>query len=251
MITQSINLNRVSRHNLVPWLSSTLLKLALLFVLPLSTSACNVSDTSRSEEMAASANAESNSTSDPYQIASNMEIATFGNGCFWCTEAVFQDIKGVIKVESGYSGGQVVNPTYKQVCAGTTGHAEVIQITYDPSLVTYAKLLEAFFYSHDPTTLNRQGNDVGTQYRSAIFYHSEAQKQAAEAIIIELDKSGAWPDKIVTEVTPFKTFYKAEDYHQNYYNENGMQPYCQFVIKPKVEKFRKVFAAYLKDGKSK
>lgn len=181
--------------------------------------------------------------------AQKVEIATFGNGCFWCTEAVFQEIKGVLKVESGYSGGAVVNPTYKQVCTGNTGHAEVIQITFDPAVVSYDKLLEAFFYSHDPTTLNRQGNDVGTQYRSAVFYHSEAQKTAALALKEQLDKAKVWPDPIVTEVTPFKVFYKAEDYHQNYYNDNGAQPYCQFVIKPKVDKFKKAFAQYLKEKK--
>jgi peptide-methionine (S)-S-oxide reductase len=162
---------------------------------------------------------------------------------------VFQEIKGVLKVESGYSGGAVVNPTYKQVCTGNTGHAEVIQITFDPAVVSYDKLLEAFFYSHDPTTLNRQGNDVGTQYRSAVFYHSEAQKTDALALKEQLDKAKVWPDPIVTEVTPFKIFYKAEDYHQNYYNDNGAQPYCQFVIKPKVDKFKKAFAQYLKEKK--
>ena len=174
------------------------------------------------------------------------EVATFGNGCFWCTEAVFQSLKGVIKAESGYSGGKISNPTYKEVCSGNTGHAEVLQITYDPTQVTFGKLLEVFFYSHDPTTLNRQGNDVGTQYRSVIFYHSDSQRQQAREVIAKLDKSGSWPDPIVTEVSPFSTFYKAEDYHQDYYNLNGREPYCNYVIKPKVEKFKKAFAQDIK-----
>lgn len=173
-------------------------------------------------------------------------VATFGGGCFWCTEAVYQNLKGVLKVESGYSGGQVVNPTYKQVCNGTTGHAEVVQITYDPSQVSFKKLLEVFFYTHDPTTLNRQGNDVGTQYRSAVFYHDDAQKSDAIDVIDKLNKSGAWPDKIVTEVTAFKVFYKAEDYHQNYFNDNPNQGYCAYVIKPKIDKFKKAFKEDLK-----
>jgi peptide-methionine (S)-S-oxide reductase len=174
------------------------------------------------------------------------EVATFGNGCFWCTEAVFQSLKGVIKVESGYSGGKISNPPYKEVCSGNTGHAEVIQITYDPTQVTFGKLLEVFFYSHDPTTLNRQGNDVGTQYRSVVFYHSDSQRQQAREVIAKLDKSGSWSDPIVTEVSPFSVFYKAEDYHQDYYNLNGREPYCNYVIKPKVDKFKKAFAQDIK-----
>ena len=170
-----------------------------------------------------------------------MEVITLGAGCFWCVEAVFQNLKGVEKVESGYSGGHVANPGYKEVCAGTTGHAEVAQITYDPAEVKLADILEAFFQTHDPTTLNRQGNDVGTQYRSAIFYHTEDQKQESLRIIGALNASGAWPNPIVTEVTAFQKFYPAEDYHRNYFNLNGDQPYCQYVIRPKVEKFRKVF----------
>jgi len=170
-----------------------------------------------------------------------METATFGSGCFWCVEAIFQMVNGVVKVESGYSGGTVVNPTYEQVCSGTTGHAEVCQITYDPSKVSFTKLLEAFWSSHDPTTLNRQGNDTGTQYRSAIFFHSEEQKRLAEEYKTRLNHSGAYEKPIVTEIVPFKTFYKAENYHQNYYNLNGNQPYCSFVITPKIEKFKKVF----------
>ena len=176
----------------------------------------------------------------------DVQLATFGSGCFWCTEAIFQDVQGVIKVESGYSGGTVKNPTYKEVCNGTTGHAEVVQITYDAAVVSFDELLEIFWKTHDPTTLNRQGNDVGTQYRSAIFYHNENQKQLAETYKSKLDESGAFDSPIVTEITPFTTFYKAEDYHQNYYNLNGNVPYCTFVIQPKVEKFKKVFADKLR-----
>ncbi|MDN5204708.1 peptide-methionine (S)-S-oxide reductase MsrA [Fulvivirgaceae bacterium BMA10] len=175
-----------------------------------------------------------------------MELATFGTGCFWCTEAIFQDLEGVTSAISGYSGGTVDNPTYREVCNETTGHAEVIQITYDPKKISFAELLEVFWQTHDPTTLNRQGNDVGTQYRSAIFYHNEEQRELAEKYKKELDASGAWNDPIVTEITAFKKFFPAEDYHQNYYNLNGSQPYCTFVIKPKVEKFRKVFKDKLK-----
>ncbi|WP_255416052.1 peptide-methionine (S)-S-oxide reductase MsrA [Reichenbachiella sp. MSK19-1] len=179
--------------------------------------------------------------------AKEMDVATFGNGCFWCTEAIFQDLKGVSKVESGYSGGQTLDPTYKEVCTGTTGHAEVLQITYDPAVISFDELLEVFWKTHDPTTLNRQGNDVGTQYRSVVFYHSDEQKALAEKYKKELNASGAFNDPIVTEITAFDKFYVAEDYHQNYFNLNGSQPYCNFVIKPKVEKFRKVFKDKLKD----
>lgn len=170
-----------------------------------------------------------------------MDTATFGAGCFWCVEAVFQNMEGVEKVVSGYSGGQVKNPSYKEVCMGTTGHAEVCQIIYDPKKVTFDELLEVFWKTHDPTTLNRQGNDVGTQYRSAVFYHTEEQKQKAEKYKAELDKSGAFEKPIVTEIVPYSVFYAAENYHQDYYNLNGSEPYCQFVVKPKVEKFKKVF----------
>ncbi|CAN5527251.1 peptide-methionine (S)-S-oxide reductase MsrA [soil metagenome] len=172
--------------------------------------------------------------------------ATFGGGCFWCTEAVFQLLDGVLKVESGYSGGSVKNPTYKAVCTGTTGHAEVTQITYDPSVVTYDDLLQVFFASHDPTTLNRQGNDAGTQYRSVIFTHDAEQERIAKAYIDQLTKSKTWSDPIVTEVSPITTFYVAEDYHQDYYNQNGSQPYCSFVVRPKVEKFLKLFPEKVK-----
>jgi peptide-methionine (S)-S-oxide reductase len=175
-----------------------------------------------------------------------METATFGNGCFWCTEAIFQDLEGVEKVVSGYAGGHVINPTYKQVCTATTGHAEVLQITYDPGKIGYAELLEVFWKTHDPTTLNRQGNDVGPQYRSIIFYHNEEQRQLAEKYKRELDASGAFDKPIVTTIEPIPDFYPAEDYHQNYFNNNSEQPYCNFLIRPKVEKFRKVFKEKLK-----
>ncbi|RDV11474.1 peptide-methionine (S)-S-oxide reductase [Pontibacter diazotrophicus] len=175
-----------------------------------------------------------------------MELATFGNGCFWCTEAVFQDLEGVEKVVSGYAGGHVENPTYKQVCSGTTGHAEVIQITYDPQRISYDELLEVFWNTHDPTTLNRQGNDVGTQYRSVVFYHNQEQQERAGKYRQELDSSGAFNGPIVTGIEPLPEFYPAEGYHQDYYNQNGSQPYCSFVVRPKVEKFRKVFKDKLK-----
>lgn len=173
-------------------------------------------------------------------------VATFGNGCFWCTEAIFQGLEGVLKVESGYSGGTVKNPTYEEVSTGTTGHAEVINITYDPAKISYETLLEAFWESHDPTTLNRQGNDVGPQYRSVIFYHDNDQKEKAEFYKKKLDQSGAYDNPIVTAIEPFKAFYVAENYHQDYYNKNGSAPYCYYVIKPKLEKFRKVFKDKLK-----
>lgn len=177
---------------------------------------------------------------------SGMALATFGNGCFWCTEAIFQQVDGVEKVVSGYAGGKVKNPTYKEVCSGLTGHAEVIQITYDPKRVTYDELLEVFWMTHDPTTLNRQGADVGTQYRSVVFYHTEEQKQLAAAYKQKLDASGAFDNPIVTEISPISAYYPAEDYHQNYYNLNGNAPYCAYVIQPKLDKFKKVFKDKLK-----
>lgn len=172
--------------------------------------------------------------------------ATFGAGCFWCVEAVFQNLKGVSQVVSGYTGGHVENPTYKQVCAGNTGHAEVAQITYDPEVLSYRELLEVFWQTHDPTTLNRQGNDIGTQYRSAIFYHDPEQMEVAQNMKTVLEQSKVWPDPIVTEIQPLKAFYLAEDYHQNYFNHNAEQPYCQFVIGPKLGKFRELFRDKLK-----
>jgi len=174
------------------------------------------------------------------------DTATFGTGCFWCTEAIFQQLDGVIKSTSGYSGGQVANPSYKEVCTGNTGHAEVIQVLYDPKKITYDELLEVFWQTHDPTTLNRQGADVGTQYRSVIFYHNNEQKEKAEKYKAELNKSGAFTDPIVTEISPYSKFYAAENYHQDYYEQNGGEPYCSIVIRPKVEKFQKVFKSKLK-----
>lgn len=174
------------------------------------------------------------------------QTATFGSGCFWCTEAIFERVNGVISVVSGYSGGHVVNPTYKEVCDGTTGHAECTQITFDSSIISYDELLEIFWKTHDPTTLNRQGNDVGTQYRSAIFYHNEEQKQKADYYKQKLTDEKIWDKPIVTEITKFEKFYPAEDYHQEYYENNPNQGYCAFVITPKVEKFEKIFKDKLK-----
>ncbi|MFT3935217.1 MAG: peptide-methionine (S)-S-oxide reductase MsrA [Chitinophagaceae bacterium] len=174
------------------------------------------------------------------------DTATFGTGCFWCTEAVFQELEGVLKVTSGYSGGHVANPTYEQVCEKNTGHAEVVQIVYDPSKISFDELLEVFWQTHDPTTLNKQGNDVGPQYRSVIFYHSEEQHKKALKYKGELDKSGAFNNPIVTAVEPFTNFYSAEKYHQDYYNNNGSAPYCYYVIRPKLEKFEKVFKSKLR-----
>ena len=175
-----------------------------------------------------------------------LEVVTLGSGCFWCTEAFFRELKGVKSAVSGYSGGKVLNPTYKAVCSGTTGHAEVIQVTFDPQQIAFTDLLKAFWETHDPTTLNRQGADVGTQYRSAIFYHNEQQKEQATAYKKQLDASGQFKDPIVTEITAFEKFYPAEDYHQDYFKLNPNQQYCQYVIRPKLEKFRSKFADKLK-----
>lgn len=174
------------------------------------------------------------------------KVATLAAGCFWCVEAVFQKLKGVEKVESGYMGGTLKNPTYKDVCTGQTGHAEVCQITYNPNIISFEELLEVFWKTHDPTTLNRQGGDIGTQYRSAVFYHDATQKQIAENIKNDLSQSGAYDAPIVTTFEPASVFYKAEDYHQDYFNLNGHNPYCQMVVKPKVEKFKKVFSDRIK-----
>ena len=177
------------------------------------------------------------------QTTESSAVATLGGGCFWCLEAVYDDMQGVQAVASGYMGGRVANPTYEQVCTGTTDHVEVVQVTYDPAQVSFRDLLEVFFTIHDPTTLNRQGADVGTQYRSAIFYHDAAQKETAELLIAELDDAQVWDKPIVTEVTPLAPFYPAEAYHQDYYENNAHQPYCQFVVRPKLEKFRQKFTA--------
>ena len=178
---------------------------------------------------------------------SRTDSTTLGGGCFWCLEAVFEMVPGVTGVKSGYTGGSVVNPSYNQVCGGSTGHAEVVQIDFDTGVVTFRELLEIFFVVHDPTTLNRQGNDVGTQYRSAIFHHTDGQRETALDLIRGLDKDGPWVDPIVTEVAPLEAFYPAEEYHDRYFERNGEQPYCQVVIAPKIAKFRERF---MKDGSS-
>lgn len=175
-----------------------------------------------------------------------LEQATLGGGCFWCLEAVYENVRGVQKVVSGYAGGHRPNPTYEQVCTGMTGHAEVVQLTYDPAVVSYRELLEIFFEIHDPTTLNRQGADVGSQYRSVIFYHHEEQRLAAEAMIAELEAAGRWPTPIVTQVVPFEAFYPAEAYHQQYFRKNPAQPYCRAVVAPKVTKLQAHFPAFLR-----
>lgn len=174
------------------------------------------------------------------------ETATLGGGCFWCLEAIYVQLKGVEKVVSGYAGGSITNPSYKLVCTGTTGHAEVVQVTFDPAVIQYKEILQVFFTIHDPTTLNRQGNDIGTQYRSVIFYHDEMQKSIANQVIAEIQAKGVWSSPIVTEVEPLDNFYPAEDYHQEYYANNANQPYCQVVIAPKVAKFRKLYFDRLK-----
>ena len=177
---------------------------------------------------------------------SGPEVVTLAGGCFWCLEAVYDEMKGVESVVSGYMGGQVANPTYEQVCGGRTGHAEVVQITFDPAVVSLREILQVFFVIHDPTTLDRQGNDVGSQYRSAIFYHTPGQKAAAEEVVAELTRGKLFSDPIVTEIAPASTFYPAEDYHQEYFARNAYQPYCQYVVAPKVAKFRKEFVDRLK-----
>jgi len=187
---------------------------------------------------------ESQSSASP----SKQEIAVVAGGCFWCLEAAFAQLKGVKKVEPGFSGGAIQNPTYEEVCAGTTGHAETVQITYDPTVISFKELLAVFFAIHDPTTLNRQGTDLGTQYRSAIFYHTAEQRRIAEEKIGELEKNGTWDDPIVTEIKPLEGFYQAEKYHQQYYRHNSAKPYCRVVIAPKLSKLRKEFDAKLKEA---
>lgn len=192
---------------------------------------------------------ENNRMTNSYSISNEViaDTATLGTGCFWCTEAIFQQLKGVLKVSSGYSGGHVNNPSYEQICEKNTGHAEAVQVIYDPSVISFDDLLQVFWQTHDPTTLNRQGNDVGPQYRSVVFYHNKEQHQKAEQYKQELEKSGCWENKIVTTIEPFNKFFIAENYHQNYYKNNGSQPYCYFVIKPKLETFEKVFRDKIKN----
>ena len=210
----------------------------LIFVFSLNTlSACN------SEK---SYKVMSSSLNPGMEKIDKVETATFGTGCFWCTEAIFEQLNGVVKVTSGYMGGEVKNPTYKAVCSGETGHAECVQVVYEPSKISYDELLKVFFEVHDPTSLNRQGADVGTQYRSVIYYHNEEQKAFAEQYKNELNTADAFGKPVVTEISAMGKFFKAENYHQNYFNLNGSQPYCSMVIKPKLEKFKKVFKEKLK-----
>lgn len=213
--------------------------LAVLFVSGNTFASCNVSESKMSQT-------EEINDMENEQVTRSTDTATFGAGCFWCVEAIFQGLEGVKSVTSGYSGGTIKNPGYREVCTGRTGHAEVVQIVYDPSKISYDELLEVFWQTHDPTTLNRQGSDTGTQYRSAIFYHNDKQKALAEGYKKKLNESGAFDRPIVTEISPFTAFYKAEDYHQDYYNQNRDQPYCTHVIQPKLEKFKKVFSDKLK-----
>lgn len=209
--------------------------------------ACGQSNTNSNTAKMDSENSKTTTTTTiPKHSAGNIDTATFGAGCFWCVEAIFQRLEGVISVKSGYSGGSVKNPSYKEVCNGTTGHAEVCQVVYDKTKITFDELLEVFWKTHDPTTLNSQGNDFGTQYRSAVFYHNEDQKILAEKYKKELNDAHAFSGPVVTEITPFANYYPAEDYHQNYYNQNGSQGYCKFVIQPKVDKLEKVFKNKLK-----
>lgn len=191
-----------------------------------------------------SCNGQQKSMNENINLNEGTETAVFAAGCFWCVEAIFQELKGVYQIESGYSGGTLVNPTYKEICTGNTGHAEVVKISFDPEEISYEFLLSVFFKTHDPTTLNRQGGDIGTQYRSAVFYTSESQKNSANEIIEALNKEKAYPDPIITEVTAMDVFYPAEDYHQDYYSNNPNYGYCRMVIQPKLDKFRKVFGEY-------
>lgn len=218
-----------------------------LTLVPLATMVACAQQTNQTNQ--AKAKSMNTTTTGAGLSADGLAKATFGTGCFWCTEAMFESLDGVISAVSGYEGGTKANPTYKEVCTGNTGHAECVEVTYDPRKVTYAELLEAFFRSHDPTSLNRQGADMGTQYRSVIFYHNDEQKKLAETAKEELNKVNAYGKPIVTEISPASTFYVAEDYHQNYFAQNPDQGYCAFVIAPKLDKFKKVFKEKLKkDG---
>lgn len=217
----------------------------LITLISLAGTSCHSAQNTMSKKESAMLSNSSAATPDTLKPASGQtEIATLGGGCFWCIEAVFQELNGVLKVESGYAGGHVKNPSYREVCAGTTGHAEVAQITFDPAVVSFKEILEVFFTVHDPTTPNQQGNDIGTQYRSAIFYHTPEQKTIAEAAV--LAAAELWDAKVVTQVEPLTQFYKAEAYHQNYYKDNPNQPYCVYVVGPKVKKFREKFQEKLK-----
>ncbi len=228
----------------LPQLALVVLSIATLFTL---LTACENSISKEDRPVAiAEEQPESEIKMVAHEAADGLEVVTLGSGCFWCTEAVFRELKGVKSAVSGYSGGAVPNPTYKAVCTGTTGHAEVIQVTFDPEVIPFTDILKVFWETHDPTTLNRQGADVGTQYRSAVFYHNEKQKEEATAYKKQLDESGQFKSPIVTEITEFQKFYPAEDYHQDYFKLNPNQQYCQFVIRPKLEKFRSKFSEKLK-----
>ncbi|MCB9260897.1 MAG: peptide-methionine (S)-S-oxide reductase MsrA [Flavobacteriales bacterium] len=220
---------------------TTLVYFALILMLPLV--GCSQNKKIKENKVEMSDSEENLDTTD----IKNMDTATFGAGCFWCVEAVFQMMKGVEKVESGYAGGHLKNPSYKEVCSGNTGHAEVARIWFDSSIISYETLLDIFWHAHNPTTLNRQGNDVGTQYRSVIFYHNEKQKEIAEKSKIATDSSGLWPDSIVTEILSVPDYYSAEDYHQNYLENNPGNPYCSAVVAPKVQKIRQKYKALLKE----
>lgn len=215
-----------------------------IFLLAMLITSCHSAQNVSPEKKDAMMNTAQSATPAITTPSGQTEVATLGGGCFWCVEAVYQDLQGVLKVESGYSGGNIDNPSYREVCSGLTGHAEVVQVTFDPAVISFKEILEVFFTVHDPTTLNRQGNDTGTQYRSAIFYHSPQQKTIAEEV--KAASAEIWDDPIVTEITPFDKFFKAEDYHQNYYKDNPNQGYCSFVIAPKVKKFRQKWAHKLK-----
>jgi peptide-methionine (S)-S-oxide reductase len=217
-----------------------------LFILGIFTMIVNVSCAQKAENQKNNKMQDKEKDNQSKATNAHTEVVTLGAGCFWCVEAVFQRLEGVVKVESGYSGGSVKNPTYREVCNGTTGHAEVCQVTYDPTKISFEELLEVFWKTHDPTTLNRQGADVGTQYRSAVFYHNDEQKRLAQEWKAKLNAEHVFPNPIVTEITAFTNFYPAEDYHQDYFNQNGYEPYCQVVIKPKLDKFTKAFKDKLK-----
>lgn len=236
-----LNCMKFMKQKLNPGKMKTMLCTAIIGLVTLVSCAQKSSTTNTNKE-----NNKMKSTSDNH-VPAGSAVATFANGCFWCTEAIFEELDGVISATSGYTGGQTHDPTYKEVCSGQTGHAECLQIVYDPQKITFDQLLEVFWETHDPTTLNRQGADVGTQYRSGVFYHNQEQKEKAEKYKAELDKSGAFDRPIVTEITAFETFYPAEDYHQQYFENNeNTNPYCRIVIRPKLDKFRKVFKDKLK-----
>jgi peptide-methionine (S)-S-oxide reductase len=241
----NLSMQRTHRRQFV---NRTLIGMILLLA-----AGCQRATTPSFESTAMAAEPRSNSVPNSSTAGDDAKLqkATFGEGCFWCSEAVFQQLRGVKSVVSGYSGGSVENPSYEDVCTGRTGHAEVIQINFDPSVISFADLLKVFWQTHDPTTLNRQGHDTGTQYRSAIFYHNDEQRRVAEQYKQQLDASKVFASPIVTEITPFKIFYPAEKYHQDYFKLNPSQSYCQFVIRPKVEKFNKDFKAMLKDSAAK